>query len=212
MTSERFSNRMELASAIVMSLAALLTAWCGFQSSRWSSIQNVQLAEANLKSSAEMEKTLDATQHYMMDGIITLNFINGVVEGKQDLVDFYLARMRPELSQIMTKWLESKPLENKEAYPHPLATPEYAEMIKKQNAESETLRKEAEASRATALHADKIGDNYLLLTILFSAVLFLGGIESKFDVMKVRIMLLSLSGLLFLFSVYRLVLLPLAGG
>jgi len=212
MNSERFSNKMELASAIVMSLAALLTAWCGFQNSRWGSIQSVQLAEANLKHSDAMEKTLDATQHHMMDGIIALNFINGVVEGRQELCAFYIARARPELSKIMAEWLESKPLENKEAYPHPLASPEYAEMIKKQNAESEALRKEAETSRATALYADKIGDNYLLLTILFSAVLFLGGIESKFDAMKVRLMLLSLSGLLFLFSVYRLVLLPLAGG
>lgn len=122
--------------------------------------------------------------------MMTLNFPNAVVEGKQDLVDFYIKGMRTELNKIMTKWLESNPLANTEAYPQPMAMPGYIELYNKQNATGVKLRKDAQKGWAIASHAGKVSDSYLLLTILFSAVLFLGRIESKFDLMNVRIMLL----------------------
>lgn len=159
-----------------------------------------------------MEKTLILNQQYMTDGFMTLNFINAVVEGKQNLIDFYMDGMRPELKKVMVKWLASKPLQNPIAYAHPMVMPEYIDLFNKENVKSLRLRKEAEANRAIANHAGKVSDSYLRLTILFSAVLFLGGIESKFDLMKVRIMLLALSSLLFLFSMYLLVLLPVDRG
>lgn len=212
MTSQRFKNNLEMTGAILMSLAALLSTWCGFQNSRWSGIDSSQLAEVNLKHSEAMEKTLVLNQQYMTDGFMTLNFINAVVEGKQNLIDFYMDGMRPELKKVITKWLASKPLQNPAAYAHPMVMPEYIDLFNTQNAKSLILRKEAEADRAIANHAGKVSDSYLRLTILFSAVLFLGGIESKFDLMKVRLMLLALSSLLFLFSMYLLVLLPIDRG
>jgi hypothetical protein len=134
------------------------------------------------------------------------------LKANKDLVDFYMHAMRPDLAKVMTKWLDSKSLQNTAVYAHPMALPEYIELYNKENAESLKLRKEAEYNRAVANHASKISDSYLRLTLLFSAVLFLGGIESKFDLMKVRLMLLALSSLLFLFSMYLLVLLPIDRG
>jgi hypothetical protein len=83
MTSQRFKNNLEMTGAILMSLAALLSTWCGFQNSRWSGIDSSQLAEVNLKHSEAMEKTLVLNQEYMTDGIVMLNLTNAVVEGKQ---------------------------------------------------------------------------------------------------------------------------------
>lgn len=212
MIQERFKNNLEMTGAILMSLAALLSTWCGFQNSRWSGIDSSKLTEVNLKHSIAMEKTLVLNQQYAADGIMTLNFTNAVVEGKQNLIDFYMKGMRPELKEIMTQWLDSRNLIDSIDYPHPMAMPEYIVLYNKQYAESEKLRREAQASWKIANHAGSVADNYLLLSILFSAVLFLGGIESKFDLMKVRIMLISLSSLLFLFSLYRLLLLPFMHG
>jgi hypothetical protein len=212
MISQGFKNNLEMTGAILMSLAALLSTWCGFQNSRWSGVDSSKLTEVNLKHSIAMEKTLVLNQQYAADGMMTLNFTNAVVEGKQNLIDFYMKGMRPELKKIMAKWLYSRNLIDSNAYPHPMAMPEYLDLYNKQYAEGEKLRREAQASWKIASHAGRVADNYLLLSILFSAILFLGGIESKFDLMKVRIMLLSLSGLLFLFSLYRLILLPFMHG
>lgn len=209
MSAEAHTYKIELAGAILISLAALFTAWCGFQSSRWNGLQNHELAEENRKNSAATEKTLNFNQYRLFDGILALTMMNATAEGKQSLIDFYLARLRPDLSKVMKQWIDSKPLENPAAYPNPLAQPGYAAMVEAELGKAEAWRKEAEAHRNTALHADKTSDNYLLLTIIFSAVMFLSGIESKFHIVKVRMALVFLSAALFVFAIIRLVELPL---
>lgn len=62
MNQENFKNNLEMTGAILMSLAALLSTCCGFQNSRWSSVDSSILAELNLKHSIAMEKTLVLNQ------------------------------------------------------------------------------------------------------------------------------------------------------
>lgn len=210
MAGKILDYKFELAGAIVMSLAALLTAWSGYQSSQWGSVQSLQMGEANLRNSEAMERSLEFNQRYGMDGILVLNFVNAVVENKTNLVDHYLKSIRPDLSKLMRDWLATDPLNNPKAIQQPLAMPEYQELLKIRFLAAKQLEEQARDCRKKALEAGEYSDKYLVITILFSTILFLGGIESKFDDVRVRSLLISLSGLILLFAVYRLTILPMS--
>jgi len=57
--------------------------------------------------------------------------------------------------------------------------PEYIELMKKDMAEADKLSQQAEGSRNEAQKANNNSDNYSLLTVVFSMVMFLGAITSK---------------------------------
>lgn len=47
-------HHTEIAAAILLSIATVLTAWCAYQATRWSGVQSIRYAEA---SAARVEST-----------------------------------------------------------------------------------------------------------------------------------------------------------
>jgi len=137
---------IEVASAIILALASLATAWSAYQATLWSGIQTFRLAASNTTGMAASEKALLAQQRLSVDAMIIVNFANAWVEEKHTLAAFYLKRMRPDLRVAVEAWLATKPLENPEAPPHPLAMPEYVEKVRS-SLEAEVAQLRAESQR-----------------------------------------------------------------
>ena len=106
----------------------------------------------------------------------------------------------------MSAWLSSRPFENPAAFPHPMAMPEYTEQLKKDMAEADKYSQQAEESKDAAQEANRNSDNYSLLTVVFSMVLFVGAITSKIERLSISFAavvaagIICLGALLFLFS------------
>jgi hypothetical protein len=194
------SDRIELIATILMALAAIATAWCAFQSTKWSGIMSIEFSSAN---GSRVESTradgvanaqrsidvnvftswLDAVATESRDGTIPSVTENGFVPVDGSLSKFYFDRMRPEFKVALDAWLQARPLANPEAPPTPFGMAEYRLAAAEQ---ADILLTRAESHRQYALVANQNGDNYVLTTVGFALVIFFAGVSSKLKVEKNR--------------------------
>jgi hypothetical protein len=194
------SDRIELIATIVMALAAIATAWCAFQATKWSGIMSIEFSSAN---AARVESTraenlansqravdvdvftawLDAVATEIGEGTIPPVRENGYTPQEGTLSAFYFDRMRDEFKPALDAWLGSDPLNDDESPPTPFAMEEYrlaaAEL-------ANDLVVQSEEHRDAALDSNQNGDNYVLTTVGFALVIFFAGVSSKLKEQKNR--------------------------
>jgi hypothetical protein len=172
-------DKLQVTNTLILAIATLAITWCSYQGVLWNGVQTFKLGDSNKFARLSQEKTIVTGQNRAMDEAILIGFVKAAIEKNKQIVNYSLRGVRPELSKIMSEWLSSRPFEDSTAYPHPMAMPEYLELMKKDMAEADTLSHQAEESRNEAQKANSNSDNYSLLTVVFSMVMFLGAITSK---------------------------------
>lgn len=199
---DRFDRWVELLSAIVLSLATILTAWCGYQATRWSGVQaeNYSLASDYRTQAAQITNQMLVRQN--MDVGLFVQYAAAVSIGNDKLADFLYQRFPPELRTATDAWLATDPLHNPNAPRSPFDMPEYVLPEKAQAAQLEAQAKEA---FETANDANEKGDEYVLYTIIFAAVLFLGGISGKFQWRVIDALLLAMATITFVVGLVILI-------
>jgi hypothetical protein len=196
---------LEPASAILMALATLSTAWCSYQSSKWSGQSSeVATSAARLEQKAALLH-LEDNQVTSIQAKMFMDFINATLAANEKLAQFYSDRFPPELRAAYARWIEQKPFENPKADPHPfvpaLFKPRFAQDA--QQATADAGRDEAEAKRTGNFAAQ-----YLSNTVLFAMVLFFAGTSAKFQQRYVRQWSFFFAVAVFLFAASRMLTLP----
>lgn len=176
---DRLGEKLQVINTLILAVATLAITWCSYQSVLWNGIQTFKLGDSNKFARLAQQKTIITGQNRAMDEGIIIAFVNAVIEKKQNIIDHALRGIRPDLSKIMSAWLSSRPFENPSAFPHPMAMPEYIELVKKDMAEADKFSHQAEEARNAAQEANRNSDNYSLFTVVFGMVMFLGAITSK---------------------------------
>src|SRR5690242_9427060 len=87
---DRRRNRLEIYNTVILGIATLGVAWCSYQSSLWNGIQTFKLADSNKFNRLAQQKTLQAGQSFQLDEAVASDFLVGVLENKQDRVQFIL--------------------------------------------------------------------------------------------------------------------------
>jgi hypothetical protein len=195
----------EPASAILMALATLSTAWCSYQSSKWNG-QSSQFATNAAR--LEQKAAVLSVQDNQVIGIqiqLFTEFINAKVAGNDKLAQFYSDRFPPELRKAYDAWLKEKPFENPNANPHPFVPKLYeARFVQDARlANADAGRNDAEAKRT-----GNVAAQYLSNTVLLAAVLFFAGTSAKFDQRYVRQSSFFFAVAAFLFAAMRMLMLP----
>ena len=197
----------EPASAILMALATLGTAWCSYQSSEWNGQSSTFGTKAARSNQQAAVLHLEGNQVTALQAKMFMEFIDAQTAGKDKLAHFYLDRFPPELRKAYDAWLTEKPFENPRADPHPfvpnLYQPRFLEDARLASADAG--RNDAEGKRASAVAA-----HYLSNTVLFAAVLFFAGTSAKFDHRYVRQSCFFFAVAAFLFAAARTLMLPIA--
>lgn len=197
-------HRFEILEAIVLSIAAILAAWTGFQSAKWS---GVQANSYSLAGASRVESTRESTlagQQQTVDVISFTQWLQAAeAEGLLDqapnpgqpyvpdpdqLSGFLYERFRPEFETAVDAWVATQPRLNEDAPETPFAMSEYRVAA---SVEAQQLEQQAEAHAALARRANQRSDNYVLMTIAFATVLFCAGISSKMDTAGARTLLLG---------------------
>jgi hypothetical protein len=202
---QRLDRRFELYEAILLSLAAVLAAWAGFQSSQWSgqqadaynraAEQRVEAAQASDRSGQEQVADLIAYTEWLAaaerEGLFDDAVQRDAGEYEPDpelLSGFLYQRFRPEFEVAVDAWVATSPRDNPDAPPTPFAMDEYVLASDLAELEHEQA---AEAATDEARTAGDRSDDYVLMTILFATVLFFAGISSKMDTARARVLLLG---------------------
>jgi hypothetical protein len=188
----------------LISIAAVLTALCGYQSGRWGGQQMRLYNVANADRIASAQAAGKSNALTLVDVITFLNYVNAVSAGDTRKAVFLYARFRPEMRPALEAWIASKPLKNPNAPSSPFVMPQYAlRTTAKAKADAQT----ADTNFRAAQEANRRSDDFLLLTVVFSGVSFMAGISTKMVYPRhAAIIAVAILGLIY--GLFRLIGLP----
>lgn len=196
---------LDIASAILLSVAALASSWAGYQSKRWSGVQS---SSYNASATLWVQSFRAATFAYLYRSVdleLFIEWLNAYEDGDKNRAIFFEQRFRPEFRPAFEAWLATRPWDNAAAPSSPFVLPEYRSELSDRAIE---LEQAAEAASDTARDANEQGDEYVLTTVIFSAALFFTGIAAHFSKFRVRVALLSIAGLMVLVGLVQLATYP----
>ncbi|WP_239453533.1 MULTISPECIES: hypothetical protein [Microbacterium] len=168
----------------VLSITAVLTAWCGFEASKWGGEMSIAFSQA---SSARIQATAaegTARDARLYDLSMFTEWVLAEEAGNDDLRVFIEERFTPEFAVAFDVWEAGGRTER-----GPLAMDEY---VPPGTGEAAQLTAEADEKFEQALENNQRGDNYSLLTVLFALVLFLTAMSQRDVALWVRRTLLGL--------------------
>jgi hypothetical protein len=192
------SDRVELVATLLLALAAVATAWSGYQATRWNGEQTkassrtnaIRIDAARAQGLAEAQKEVDVATF--------IQWVDAYARGETSLQDFYFRRFRAEFKPAFTAWVATRPLENRNAPLTPFVMPQY-ELAAEQ--EAARLDVEAEASAATVRRNIQRASNYVLGVVLFSVALFFAGMSTRLGEARLRRFALGVGCTVFLGTV-----------
>lgn len=199
-TSTRRNHRViEVLAVLLLGVATIGSAWCGYQASRWNGKES-DLARDSSDLQVEAARQFGlATQIVSYDTNIIAQYARAVSEGDTKLQEFYRSTLiRPDFVPYIEQW-------QAEAQS---GTP--SNLLENQDyLDSQLKDYRATSARAAALtvKADEAGENaddYILTTLLLASALFFAGLTTSFRVRFAQLMLLTGSGLLIAYAAARL--------
>jgi hypothetical protein len=180
---------------VLLALAAVATAWSGYQSTRWNGEQTKASSRTNaIRIDAARAQGLAEAQT-QVDVATFTQWVDAYARRETELADFYFKRFRNEFRPAVDAWLATRPLRNPNAPLTPFAMPEYRLASA---AEADRLDVEAEASSATVRRNIQRASNYVLGVVLFSVSLFFAGMSTKLSDARLRKVTLAVGCVVFL--------------
>ena len=162
---------IEIVAVAMLSVTAILTAWCGFQASKWSGERAIAFADASAARVEASDADDQAREARVVDLIIYAEWVTANAQGDSVLADDIQARFTPHFTVAFDAWQAGG-----EVAPGPFALPEYVPPGTEESAERAAY---AEARFAEAVEDTERGDSYSLLTVLFALVLFLTAMAQR---------------------------------
>lgn len=221
--AQRRTDRLEMLFTVIMALAAIGTAWAGFESSKWGGVQSRLNSEASAARTDANRKFNEAGELRTLDVVTFTQWLTalnteiqvnpsafpgeGYTPDPTSGSGFLYTRFRDEFRPAFDIWLAQQPLRNPEAAKTPFALPEY-QLASQIEAEALVARAESKASESQA--ASQLSDNYVLTGVLFALVLFFVAVGNKANSKLSRTLLFGLSSLTFLATLGVLATFPVA--
>lgn len=197
----------ELIATVVLAVAAISTAWSGFQSAKWSGEQAIAFSEASAARTESARASATAGQLTQIDVGLFVDWLaalnddlaadrivlagDGIYEPDPDtLSGFLFLRFRDEFVPAVDAWMAASPLADENAPRSPFEMPEYRLESLERSAE---LLATAEQRAADARQFNQTSDNYVLTSVMFALVLFFAGVSTKLKRDRNRAVALALA-------------------
>jgi len=199
-SSDKSLKWMDVAAAIILSLASVLTAWSSYQAAQWGRTQAIT-------GNAVVAKLLESTRVSTLDVVTFTNWLEAVSTENQPLADFYRSRFREEFKPAFDAWLGLEPIKNPEAPSSPFAMSEYAPA--RRQAASDLQEEAGNLQQEVRTAADNAAF-YMRNTLYLALALFLVGISRMFSAVQLRLALEVLAILLLGFGAFNALTSPIA--
>ena len=185
----------EIVATVLLSLAAVATAWSGYQATRWNGEQAKASSRTNaIRVEAARAQGLAEAQT-QVDVATFIQWVDAYALKRTSCPTSTSSASARSSGPPSTAWLATKPLENPDAPLTPFAMPQYRLAA---TAEAERLDAEAEVSSATVRRNIQRSSNYVLGVVLFSVALFFAGTSTRLGHVRLRTISLTLGCIVFL--------------
>jgi hypothetical protein len=205
----RREKRLEVLAVALLALTALATAWSGYQASLWDGIQSSNYTRASAARTNAAQERTEANQFRIADLTIFESHIDALIDGNDEVAEFYRQRFRDEFAVAYEAWIALDPLTNPNAPASPLGLPEY-KLAAEQTAQD--LEAQADTLFVEGEDANARSDVYTLATLLFAVVLFFIAISERFEFLALRLTLLALGGVGLVVGIVVAMRQPITGG
>ena len=106
-------------------MAAVATAWSGYQGARWHGEQ-ARAQSASIAARVESTRAANvANRQGQIDVALFTQWVDAYARDEIELAAFYRKRFRPEFQPAFNAWVATKPRKNPDAPLSPFALPEY---------------------------------------------------------------------------------------
>lgn len=174
-TEERRSDSgqrvIDIIGVFLLSVIAVLTAWCGFQASKWGGEMSIAFSQASAARIQAADAEGEARSARAFDLTIYAAYVEARGDGNGQLAEYISERFTPEFQVAYDAWVADGEVEN-----GPFAREEY---VPEGTTEAQDFSALADRKFEEALESNQRGDNYLLLTVLFALVLFLTAMSQR---------------------------------
>ena len=209
---ERRLRIVDAITAVLLSVAAIATAWATFQASQWADRQGDSVAAASIARSDAIRESHDAAKVEQVDTAMWLDWLDSYSQGDRARADFLTERFRPTLATAWREWA-GKAVIGKDGRPTavPRGTPfDEPEYVIPQAGRADSLGAKAESEMAAAQKASATGSQFVTAALVLALVMFFSGIATKFRNPKLQVVLVVLAmsflvaGLILTFSLPQL--------
>lgn len=167
----RWAEVREIIAVFLLSVTAILTAWCGFEASKWGGQMSIDFSQASSDRIRAVDLASESRDAQAVDLAIYMQWVDAQATGDTALAEYYQARFTPEFAVAFADWQAGG-----QSLKSPFAEPSY---IPEGIEESAEQAEKADAKFAAALESNQRGDNYSLLTVLFAMVLFFTAMSQR---------------------------------
>ena len=181
----------ELVAILLLSVTAILTAWTGFEASKWGGAMSISFSQASAGriEASRLENVSNRKQTIQVS--LFGQWLQAYQDDDSQLTTFLQERFPEPLATAFPAWLATQPLKNPDAPATPFEMDEYAIPETAQAAAADAA---ADAKFNQALRNNQRGDNYTVLTIGFAAVLFFAALSGRMRNLRTQWLLLGLAG------------------
>lgn len=196
---------IEILATVLLALAAVGTAWSGYQANRWNGEQvkagsrtnALRIDAARAQGLSEAEAEVDVATY--------IEWVKAYAAKDEGLQNFFETRFREEFKPAFDAWLATDPFDNPDAPLTPFKMEEYQPA-----ARTEAARLDAAAAVSAEVVQRNLqrSANYVLAVVLFAVTLFFAGVSTKLDSRRLQVVLLAAGWAVFLGTVAWLITFP----
>jgi hypothetical protein len=198
-------DRIEVASAIVLSIAALASSWATYQASLWDGEQAAHYSETNSLRTQASRAAIEGDALASVELRMFEGWLEAKARNEEGLAAFYQARFPNSFKPAFNAWLADRPLTNPSAPQSPFVTPTYRRPGK---AAADALDTMAEETFQKGQLANHVSDAFQQSATMLAVALFFGGIGQVFRQRGTRIALLTVAGVALVTGLLRMFSLP----
>jgi hypothetical protein len=196
---------IEVATAVCLSVAALLTSWSAYQAAIWDGVESSQFNQADALRTKSARMATRAGQLQAIDVLTFSQWLNAYTAGNTKLETFYRQRFRPEFAPAFKDWVATRPQTNPGAPSTPFVMPSYQSAAMRQ---ADALDGQASEAFDTGEHAKHDSNAFIQITVVLASAMFFGGIVQVFRMRRVRVALMAVSVITCIWALVRVVTLP----
>ncbi|MFM7551685.1 MAG: hypothetical protein ACKO7U_10030 [Actinomycetota bacterium] len=199
---QRTIDRTEIAIAVLLGIAAILTAWSTFQSSQLGAAVTAAYSEGIRLSDTASQAFNDASATDIADEALFLEFAKAANAGDEDTADYIYSSLMSEDLAAAVDWWSDQP--DSAGYDTPFVedNPNWSTVAYDDAA---AIDADAQAKFEEATAKDALGTDFDVLSIIIAISLFLFGVGSLVRQERIKIGLGAVGAVILVYSAVRLV-------
>ena len=203
-------REIDVAMAVVMAAAAVLTAYATYQGGQWDGQAAAARSQSAILRSDAVRASADAVTQTVVDAQLWMQWEQDSLAGDEDHAEAVRGRFSPTLEASHQLWLGNMPVDEDG---NPVFVPKGSPLtleayVPPAQARAEQLASRAEDSLAVADRASDVSGRYVMQAVLLAMVLFFGSAAGKFTEPRLLLAMAVLAVVLLVVAAARIVSLP----